>query len=67
MPAHPQPAAMTADQFRALLEAAGLTQQRAAALLGVSVTAVQHWLQGDTPISQAKADLIRARLTSAPK
>ncbi len=60
-------AAMTTDEFRALLAAAGLTQQRAAQLLRVAVSTVARWAQDGT-FPPAKAALIRARLKpAAPK
>ena len=65
MPRHNRPAAMSADEFRAILDAAGLTRATAAARLEVSAFAVYSWLTGRTPISTDRARLIRARLTPA--
>ena len=67
MPAHPQPAAMTADEFRDILEAANLNQQGAADALGVGLATVQRWIQEQTPISQERAKLIRERLVGRAK
>ena len=66
MPANPQPAAMTADEFRAILDVAGLNTVQAAKILGVGTTTVDRWLHGETPISEARAALIRARITPPP-
>ena len=46
MPAHKRPAAMTADEFRAILDATGLTRTTAADRLGVCRASVFQWLQG---------------------
>ena len=62
MAARPQPAAMSADEFRTLFEAAGLTEHSAAALLGVHASTVHRWINGDAPIADDKARLIRTRL-----
>jgi hypothetical protein len=59
------PAAMTPDEFRAILDATGLTRTEACALLGASSFAVCSWLTGRTPIARDRARLIRARLTPA--
>lgn len=59
MPAHRQPAAMTSDEFRTLLDASGLTQVGAAQALGVNRATVLRWLAGSTPIAARKATLIR--------
>ena len=53
---------MTPDEFRALLDAAGLTQAAAAARLGVTGPTVFSWLEGHTPIAEDKARLIRERI-----
>ena len=58
MPPKPRPAAMKPDQLRAIIEGAGVTQQRAAELLGVSRPTIVRWLAGRTPISRANARLI---------
>ena len=57
-----QSTAMSADEFRAILEAAGVPQHRAAVLLGVGQTTVFRWLHGEAPISEARAALIRERI-----
>jgi DNA-binding transcriptional regulator YiaG len=55
-----RPAAMTPDEFRALLDASGLTQAAAAVQLGVTGATVFNWLEGHTPITADRAALIRA-------
>ena len=67
IPPLPQPAAMTAAQFRAILEAAGLNQTRAAEALGVSITTVNRWFKGLVTISEARAKLIRERIKGGQK
>lgn len=67
MPAHPQPPAMTAEEFRALLDAVGLTEKQAAKLLGVSTSTVHRWQNGETPITLDRAHLIRERIKSPGK
>jgi transcriptional regulator with XRE-family HTH domain len=62
MPARPQPPAMTPDEFRARMEAAGLTERTAAEALGVNKNTVYRWLSGETPIAADKAALIRQRI-----
>ena len=63
----PQPAAMTANEFHAILEAAGLNLAQAAKAIGVSIATVHRWLNDVTPISAAKAALIRERIKSEQK
>lgn len=65
MPAHPQPAVMTPEEFRALLDAAGLTEKRAAKVLGVHPSTVHRWQNGETPITIDRAALIRERIRPA--
>jgi hypothetical protein len=67
IPAHPQPTAMTADEFYAILEAAGLSGLQASKVLGVGSPTVYNWLNDVTPISAAKAALIREKNKSEPK
>ena len=62
MPHQPQSTAMSADEFRALLKAANMPQHRAAKLLGVGQPTVFRWLNGETPISEERAALIRERI-----
>ncbi len=62
MSAHPQSAAMTIDEFRAILEAADLDIGQTAKLLGVPISTVHRWLHVYTPISQDEAILIRDRI-----
>ena len=62
MSAHRQPAAMTRDEFRTLLDASGLTQAGTAEALGVNRATVLRWLDGYTPISAGKATLVRERI-----
>lgn len=55
-PAHgpsPEPA-----ELRALIEAAGITQARAADLARVSLRTVQQWLGGGTPAPPAAVELL---------
>jgi hypothetical protein len=54
---------MTRDEFRALLDASGLTQFGAAGALGVNRATVLRWLAGYTPIAVGKAAVIRERLS----
>jgi DNA-binding transcriptional regulator YiaG len=56
----PRPAVMTPDEFRALLDASGLTQAAAAVRLGVAGATVFNWLEGHTLITADRAALIRA-------
>lgn len=58
MPAKPRPAAMEPKKLRAIIEAAGLSQRKAAKLLGVARQTVTRWLSGHTPISRANTRLI---------
>jgi DNA-binding transcriptional regulator YiaG len=58
----PRPTAMTPDEFRALLDASGLTQATAADRLGVTGATVFNWLEGHTPITDDRAALIRAHI-----
>jgi hypothetical protein len=58
----PRPAVMTPDEFRAPLDASGLTQAGAADRLGVTGATVFNWLEGHTPITEDRAALIRARI-----
>ena len=67
MPAHRQPAAMTADEFRAILDAADLTIAEAAKALGVGTSTIDRWLNDETPISEARAALIRERIGGEKK
>jgi transcriptional regulator with XRE-family HTH domain len=53
---------MTPAEFCDMIEAAGLTQESAAELLGVKQSTVFRWLNGETPISEEKATLIRERI-----
>lgn len=41
---------MTPDEFRALLAALGLSQLRAARLLGIQGRTIRHWCAGDRDI-----------------
>lgn len=41
---------MTGDEFRAFLNANGLTQAEFARRLGVSARGVRHWCSGDRPV-----------------
>ena len=67
MPARPKPAAMTADEFRAIIDASGLTQSDVAKVLGVSSGTVTRWANAEVPITAEKASLIRDRLGSERK
>lgn len=62
MPAQPNKAYMTQNEFRDLLRDADLKQGAAADELGVSRQTVVRWLSGYTPISKANAMLIRSVL-----
>ena len=56
----PRPAAMTPDQLRALMQAAGIaTQRELAKVLGVHEPCVSRWLSGQRTISRAYAALFR--------
>jgi transcriptional regulator with XRE-family HTH domain len=50
-------------EFRQLRALAGLTQERAAQLLGVSHRTVLRWEAGDTNIDVLRGSAIRARFT----
>jgi DNA-binding transcriptional regulator YdaS (Cro superfamily) len=63
MDRRPQLTGMTADELRAILDAAGANQETAAVLLGVNQTTVSRWLNDLVAISEEKAALIRARIT----
>ena len=65
MPAHRQLTAMTGDEFRAIIEAAAITQRQASQRLGANPTTLYRWLSDYTPISQINAQLIRERLKPA--
>jgi DNA-binding transcriptional regulator YiaG len=54
---------MSPEEFRAILERRGLTQQQAADLLGYSRLSVNFWATGRQPITPAAAALIRTVLT----
>ncbi len=51
-------AGLTATEFRALLESAGLTIRAAAALLDVGNATISRWQTGKSPISRHSAKLI---------
>jgi DNA-binding transcriptional regulator YdaS (Cro superfamily) len=55
---------MTADEFSTILDAAGFNTVQAAKALGVVNATVFRWLNGDTPISEARAAIIRERIKS---
>lgn len=67
MPARPRPAHMTPQQFREIIEAAGVTQGEAAERLGVTRQTVVRWLGNSTPIDKANATLIRATFKAKKK
>lgn len=56
----PRPAAMTADELRALIAAAGLTNSTLAERLGITRQTVWMWATGRTPISRQAVALIKA-------
>lgn len=65
MPAKPQPAAMTPDELRELIAAAGLadaTKSKVAETIGCARSHLYRWLSGETPIDAANALLIRSKL-----
>ena len=62
MPQRSHIRAMSADEFRAILEAAKVPQHRAAKLLGVGQTTIFRWLNNEAPISEARAATIRERI-----
>ena len=50
---------MTPAEFRAALQALGVTQGAAAALLGVSLDGVNAWCNGRRPVPAPVARLVR--------
>lgn len=56
-----RPAAMTKEDFAAVLESLGLGATAAGRLLGVNRRTVIRWLNGTTPISEPNALLVRHR------
>lgn len=54
---------MTPAKLRTMIAAAGLSQVKAAKLLGVARQTVTRWLSGHTPIDRANARLINEVLT----
>lgn len=60
-PAKPRPAAMTKEDFAAILESLGLGATAAGRLIGVHRHTIIRWLDGSTPISEPNALLIRKR------
>jgi hypothetical protein len=58
----PRPAAMTADEFRSLIDAAGVSVDETAAILSVNSATVFRWLHARSSISEARAKLIRERI-----
>jgi len=67
VPPTPRKPAMTPEEFRELLESAGLTIREAADLLGVSNPTVSRWQTGKTPIGNSSAKLIRALMKPKKK
>lgn len=59
MPKKKRPAAMTPEEFSAILEREGLTVRAAAAILKVGHATVARWANGDTPIAHVPAQHIR--------
>lgn len=49
---------MTANQYRALLETLGLTQGRAALVLGVDERTSRKWALGERPVSDTAATFL---------
>lgn len=58
---------MTPDEFREILEAAGVKQGEAAERLGVTRQTVVRWLSNFTPIGRANANLIRLTFKTKKK
>lgn len=58
---------MTPDEFRTILDAAGLKQGEAAERLGVTRQTVVRWLGNVTPIGKANANLIRLTFKAKKK
>lgn len=50
---------MTKDEYRAALDTLGLSQARAAALLGVKPRTSERWAAGEVPITETAARLLR--------
>lgn len=70
MPAKPQPAAMSAEELKALMDAHGLTNKQLADLLGVHRNTVSRWLTAapkGTPIDAANALLIKTAIKDRKK
>lgn len=62
MPARPNKAYMTQNEFRELIDDSGLKQGAVAERLKVARQTVVRWLSGRTPINKANALLIRSVL-----
>jgi transcriptional regulator with XRE-family HTH domain len=54
------------EYLRKLIEDAGITQAKAAELLGVAPRTVRSWLSGDNAIPWAMAECLRAYLARKP-
>lgn len=63
----PQPATMTADEFRAILAKLNMTQRQAAEVLGFSRVTINHWCQGREAIRPANVSHIRLTLLAGVK
>lgn len=58
----PKPAAMSPEEFRAILDRNAITQGQAADRLGFSMPTINQWACGRRPISAANASHIRSVL-----
>lgn len=63
----PQPATMTADEFREILDKNNLSQSEAAEVLGFSRASVNKWACGRIPIRAPNAAHIRQMLLAVAK
>lgn len=55
---------LNAEQLRALIDAAGITQARAAQITRASLRALQQWLAGDREMPAAAAELFAVALVA---
>lgn len=59
----PRKAAMTPDELRALIKAAGMSNPELAERLGITRQTVWMWVTGRTPISRQATAFIKTVLT----
>lgn len=62
----PKPAAMSPEEFRAILDSNAINQRQAAAKLGYCRLTINEWCRGHRPINERNAAYIRSVLGSVP-